>query len=189
MYYINQIRDADREDFENAVNVSISRLGNLNEFMKGYADIIRLPVPTLREGNVLELVQNCSELFRRESEEKRITWQWKILKDIPPVRLDRSQIEQVFVNVIKNAMEAIGTDGTITIITGNGENKHFLVIEDTGSGISAEARKNLFTPFFSTKDYGQGIGLTLVQEILNRHNFEFSLEGKHGGPTQFTIWF
>jgi PAS domain S-box-containing protein len=189
MYYINQIRDADREDFENAVNVSISRLGNLNEFMKGYADIIRLPDPMLRDCNVLELVQNCSELFRRESEENRISWQWKIREDIPPVVLDRSQIEQVFVNVIKNAMEAIGTDGTITIRTGNGENKPFLVIEDTGSGISEEARKNLFTPFFSTKDYGQGIGLTLVQEILNRHNFEFSLEGKPGGPTIFTIWF
>jgi PAS domain S-box-containing protein len=189
MYYLNQIRDTDREDFENAVNVSISRLGNLNEFMKGYADIIRLPDPTLRDCNVLELVQNCAELFRRESEEKRISWQWKIVEDIPPVLLDRSQIEQVFVNVIKNAMEAIGTDGTISIRTGNNENKHFLVIEDTGSGISEEARKNLFTPFFSTKDYGQGIGLTLVQEILNRHKFEFSLEGKPGGPTQFTIWF
>ena len=189
MYYINQIRDTDRKDFENAVNVSISRLGNLNEFMRGYADIIRLPDPTLRNSNILELVQNCSELFRRESEEKRISWQWKIQADIPPIMLDRSQIEQVFVNIIKNAMEAIGTDGTIIIRTGNGENKHFLVIEDTGSGISEDARKNLFTPFFSTKDYGQGIGLTLVQEILNRHNFEFSLEGKPGGPTQFTIWF
>jgi nitrogen fixation/metabolism regulation signal transduction histidine kinase len=189
MYYINQIRDTDRKDFENAVNVSISRLGNLNEFMRGYADIIRLPDPTLRNSNILELVQNCSELFRRESEEKRISWQWKIQADIPPIMLDRGQIEQVFVNIIKNAMEAIGTDGTIIIRTGNGENKHFVVIEDTGSGISEDARKNLFTPFFSTKDYGQGIGLTLVQEILNRHNFEFSLEGKPGGPTQFTIWF
>jgi len=189
MYYINQIRDTDREDFENAVKVSISRLGNLNEFMKGYADIIRLPDPTLRSCNVLDLVQNCAELFRRESEEKRITWQWKIQEEIPPVLLDRGQIEQVLVNVIKNSMEAIGTDGTITIRTGNGGKKYFLLIEDTGSGISQEARRNLFTPFFSTKDYGQGIGLTLVQEILNRHNFGFALEGKPGGPTQFTVWF
>jgi signal transduction histidine kinase len=157
--------------------------------MKSYADIIRLPDPTLRDCNVLDLVQNCVELFRRESEEKRIAWQWKIQEEIPPILLDKSQIEQVLVNVIKNAIEAIGTDGTITIRTGNGEKKYFLLIEDTGSGISEEARKNLFTPFFSTKDYGQGIGLTLVQEILNRHNFGFSLEGKPGGPTEFTIWF
>jgi nitrogen fixation/metabolism regulation signal transduction histidine kinase len=189
IYYINQIRDTDREDFENAVKVSISRLGNLNEFMKGYADIIRLPDPTLGDCDVLELVKNCSALFRRESEEKRISWQWKIQADLPPILLDRSQMEQVLVNVIKNAMEAIDTDGTITIRTGNGEKNYFLAIEDNGSGISAEARKNLFTPFFSTKDYGQGIGLTLVQEILNRHNFEFSLEGTPGESTRFTIWF
>ncbi|MBW2412171.1 MAG: PAS domain-containing protein [Deltaproteobacteria bacterium] len=189
IYYINQIRDTDREDFENAVKVSISRLGNLNEFMKGYADIVRLPDPTLRACNVLDLIQNCEELFRRESEEKQIAWQWQIQEEIPPILLDKNQIEQVFVNVIKNAMDAIGTDGTITIRAGNGGNKYFLVIEDTGSGISEEARKNLFTPFFSTKDYGQGIGLTLVQEILNKHNFEFSLESKPGGSTQFTIWF
>ena len=189
VYYINQIRDSDRQDFENAVKLSIARLGNLNEFMTGYADIIRLPDPNLRDCNVLDLVQNCAALFRRESEEKRIAWQWKMEEEIPPIPLDKSQMEQVLVNVIKNAMEAIGTDGTITIRTGNGAKKYFLLIEDTGSGISEEARRNLFTPFFSTKDYGQGIGLTLVQEILNRHNFEYSLEGRPGGPTQFTIWF
>ena len=189
MYYIDQIRDADRGDFENAVNVSISRLGNLNEFMKGYADIIRLPEPTLRSCNILKLVQSCSELFRQESEEKQISWRWEITEEIPPIPLDRSQIEQVLVNVMKNAMEAIGTDGTITIRTSNGKKKHCLIIEDTGSGISEEARRNLFTPFFSTKAYGQGIGLTLVQEILNRHNFEFSLESKSEGPTQFKIYF
>jgi PAS domain S-box-containing protein len=189
VYYIDQIRDTDRDDFETAVNISISRLGNLNQFMKGYADIIRLPEPTLHKSNVMELVQNCAVLFRGESDEKRISWQWEFQAELPPIDLDRNQMEQVFVNIIKNAMEAIETDGTITVRTGNSTQKYHLIIEDTGSGISEDVRRNLFTPFFSTKDYGQGIGLTLVQEILNRHNFEFSLEGKPGGPTQFTIYF
>ena len=98
-------------------------------------------------------------------------------------------MEQVFINIIKNAMEAVGTDGTITVRSGRDNSKYFLAIEDTGGGISEEVRKNLFTPFFSTKDFGQGIGLTLVQEILNRHNFDFSLEGKTGNSTRFTIYF
>ena len=50
-------------------------------------------------------------------------------------------------------------------------------------------RAHLFTPFFSTKESGQGIGLTLVQEILTRHGFAFTLDGPEGGPTRFTIWF
>ena len=189
LFYIDQIKNTDRDDFETAVNTSISRLGNLNQFMKGYADIIRLPEPVLRRSNIMEIVQNCAALFRRESDEKRISWQWEIQAELPPIDLDRGQMEQVFVNIIKNAMEAIETDGTISVRTGNSNQKYHLIIEDTGNGISEDVRKNLFTPFFSTKDYGQGIGLTLVQEILNRHNFEFSLEGQPGGPTRFTIFF
>ena len=64
-----------------------------------------------------------------------------------------------------------------------------VVIEDSGPGLSAEARHNLFTPFFSTKEHGQGIGLTLVQEILSQHRFQYSLDSAAGGPTQFTIVF
>lgn len=189
LYYIDQIRDSDREDFESTVNVSISRLGSLNEFMKGYADIIRLPDPTMGEHDVLELVRNCAQLFHRESEDKKISWRWELSEEIPPRHMDKSQMEQVIINIIKNAMEAIGTAGMITLKSGRDKLKYFLTIEDSGGGISEEVRRNLFTPFFSTKDFGQGIGLTLVQEILNRHHFDFSLEGKPGNPTCFTIYF
>jgi signal transduction histidine kinase len=99
---------------------------------------------------------------------------------------------------MKNAMEAIGHEGTITIRllphaaahnSGPGSARSAVVIEDTGPGIPDEARANLFTPFFSTKETGQGIGLTLVQEILTQHQCEYSLEGPPGGPTQFTVVF
>ncbi|MBL8190778.1 MAG: histidine kinase, partial [Acidobacteria bacterium] len=68
-------------------------------------------------------------------------------------------------------------------------NKPFVAIEDTGGGIPPSVRANLFTPFFSTKENGQGIGLTLVQEILDSHGFEFSLESLPNEPTRFTIFF
>jgi two-component system nitrogen regulation sensor histidine kinase NtrY len=106
-----------------------------------------------------------------------------------PVKLDRTQMEQVFVNVLKNAMEAIEEDGSITVRFGRQNSRQFVVIEDTGCGIPPSVKANLFTPFFSTKGNGQGIGLTLVQEILDGHKFEFSLESQTGGTTQFTIFF
>ena len=107
---------------------------------------------------------------------------------------DAGQIEQALVNVLKNAMEAIGSDGAITIrllppAAANATGRGVVVIEDTGPGIPDEARANLFTPFFSTKETGQGIGLTLVQEVLTQHHCEYSLESPPGGPTQFTIVF
>jgi C4-dicarboxylate-specific signal transduction histidine kinase len=64
-----------------------------------------------------------------------------------------------------------------------------LEIEDSGPGLTADARANVFTPFFSTKEQGQGLGLTLVQEILVNHGCAFSLDGPAGGPTVFAIWF
>ena len=64
-----------------------------------------------------------------------------------------------------------------------------VVVEDSGRGIPPEAAAQLFTPFFSTKQSGQGLGLTLVQEILRQHGCLFSLDGPPGGPTRFTIVF
>ena len=90
-------------------------------------------------------------------------------------------------NIFKNAMEAIGETGTITIRTGKKDYTGFVIVEDSGGGFSLEARANLFSPFYTTKTNGQGIGLTVVQEILTRHQFEFTLEGQAGQPTQFTI--
>ena len=127
--------------------------------------------------------------FRAEFERRQID----VLIDAPAsldsLPMDRAQMEQVFINVLKNAAEAIGRNGRITIRTGQQSGAPYLIIEDTGAGLSSTVRANLFTPFFSTKEQGQGIGLTLVQEILDQHGFRFSLESAPETPTQFTIWF
>ena len=108
---------------------------------------------------------------------------------LPAVALDRIQMEQVFVNVVKNALEAIGREGTVTFRLGLRGARPFVTVEDTGPGLPPEVRANLFAPFFTTKDNGQGLGLTLVREILDQHRFDYALEGPPGGPTQFTIVF
>ncbi|HNC45579.1 MAG TPA: ATP-binding protein, partial [Acidobacteriota bacterium] len=95
---------------------------------------------------------------------------------------------QVLVNLMKNAIEAIGENGRITIRTGKNLGRPFVTIEDTGAGFPPEVKANLFSPFFSTKEHGQGIGLTLVQEILDNHGFDFALESEPGSPTRFTLF-
>jgi len=83
----------------------------------------------------------------------------------------------------------IGEDGTITIRLDHDRGVPRLTIRDSGGGISEEARKHLFTPFFTSKENGQGLGLTMVQEILLAHGFDFSLESDEDGFTSFTILF
>lgn len=187
--YKDQLRPGDREDFEHALQVAITRNGHLNAFMRGFAEVVRLPRPNPQPCDLKQLLAEIVLLFQAESKEKHIEWKWDVQTTLPKLALDRGQMEQVFINLGKNAMEAIGANGVITIRIGQRREKFFVALEDSGAGISAEAQAHLFTPFFSTKANGQGLGLTLVQEILTQHQLEFSLESIAGGPTRFVICF
>jgi two-component system, NtrC family, nitrogen regulation sensor histidine kinase NtrY len=187
--YRSQLQEEDRDDFENALKVVISRTDQLNFFMRSFADVVRLPAPKLQPCNILQLIKDIAFLMREESLRRNITWHWHIPTEFDDILMDRSQMEQALVNILKNALEAIDKDGKITIRAGSKGRTQFLVIEDTGCGIAADARANLFTPFFSTKKDGKGIGLTMVQEILDNHKFDFSLTSAPDRPTQFIIYF
>jgi nitrogen fixation/metabolism regulation signal transduction histidine kinase len=189
LHYSDQLEKEDRKDFEGALGIVIARTDQLNAFMRNFADVFRLPPPNLQPCDLQKLLEDILLLLKAEFQSRRIELRWDVQARPNLIRLDRIQMEQVFVNILKNAIEAIGEDGVITIRLGIQLGRSFLIIEDTGSGISPSVRANLFTPFFSTKDNGQGIGLTLVQEILDAHGFEFSLESQPGQPTQFTIYF
>jgi signal transduction histidine kinase len=188
--YAPQIREEDRHDFETALRVVIQRTEQLSAFMRSFADVVRLPAPRLELCDLRQLMESIAVLMRPACAERGVAWQWAIEGDgLGAVLLDRAQMEQAVVNVCKNALEAAGRDGTITVRMGRRGGRRFLAVEDSGPPIPEEVRALLFTPFFSTKENGQGLGLTLVQEILERHHFEYSLESEAGGPTTFTILF
>jgi signal transduction histidine kinase len=157
--------------------------------MRSFSEVVKLPQPRLQLVDLIELLKGIERLLQVESQQRHIAWEWEVEDELPPVRMDREQMEQVFVNILKNAMEAIGNDGRIGIALSVAGERLRVVIADSGSGIPPETKELLFTPFFSTKEQGQGIGLTLVQEILSRHGFAFSLDSRPGGPTEFAIDF
>ena len=177
------------QDLESALRVAIGRTEQLGAFMRGFAEVVRVPPPRLAPCDVRGLLEGMTRLLAPEAERRCVRWRWDAPSPLPAVALDRIQMEQVFVNVIKNSLEAIGCDGTVTIRLGQRGPRPFVTIEDSGRGLPPEARANLFTPFFTTKQNGQGLGLTLVREILEQHRFDYALEASPGGPTQFTIVF
>jgi signal transduction histidine kinase len=116
--------------------------------------------------------------------------QAKIAEDLSPISMDRQQMEQALLNILTNALEAQGEGGSVRTWTETSDTgRPALVVEDDGPGIAPEVADALFTPFFTTKKDGQGIGLTMVREILNNHGFDYALESPPGEPTRFTIWF
>lgn len=120
-----------------------------------------------------------------EGRQKQVGWELDLCDEEIPVDMDVQQMEQVLINIVKNALEAVEINGTIVLKSSL--SPFSISVADNGSGISKEASQHLFTPFFSSKKNGQGIGLTLTREILLNHHFRFSLETE-GGWTTFKVF-
>jgi two-component system, NtrC family, nitrogen regulation sensor histidine kinase NtrY len=102
------------------------------------------------------------------------------------VALDRAQMKQARVKICRSAIDAIGPDGVIALRVGHRAGRAFSAVEDTRPGLSDEAGAKLSTPFFSTGKGGQGSGHPRPGD-LTRHGYDYSLESRPGGPTQFTV--
>jgi two-component system, NtrC family, nitrogen regulation sensor histidine kinase NtrY len=186
--YGAELSPESRGDFDQAIGIVIQRTGQLNRFMRSFADAFRLPAPVKHPERVLELLQSTARLVAARLDAPATTWLWHIDDPDLTVPMDRMQMEQAFLNVMQNAVEAQAGTITVRLVSRNG-GRPTLRIEDCGHGFEAEVQANLFTPFFSTKPNGQGIGLTLVREILSAHGFDYSLHKDAGQPTTFTIVF
>jgi len=182
--YSEQIVGEDRSHFVEAMEVAIRRNEHLNKFMSNFADIVRIPQPVKSKSNLHELLKTVQMLISSQVRDKEISWEWELVEDKIIIELDVHQIEQVLVNIVKNAVEAISITGKIIIRTELYPKRRLLILND-GEKISEEIQQKLFTPFFSTKAGGQGLGLTLIREILLNHGFNFSL---HTGEDDYTIF-
>lgn len=187
--YAPQLRDEDRADYEQALGVVIGRTRALADFLGRFAALFRLPPPRREPLDVAGMLRALARLLAAHAESRRVTFAYELAVEPLIVEADRALLEQALSNVVKNAVEAAGAGGTVTLATGRRGGRPLVEVRDTGPGLSEEVRAHLFTPFFSTKEGGQGIGLTLVQEILAQHRCAFALEAKPGGPTTFSVLF
>jgi len=188
-HYGPQLRPEDRADFSQAVTVAGVRLQHLRAFIAGFAEVVRLPSPDLRPVALAPLLDDLLALLKPQMEARRIACRWERKEPVPDVLADKNQIEQVLVNVLKNAMEAVDKDGRIGVHLWREDGRVELAVRDSGSGIAPEARERLFSPFFSTKRDGLGLGLTLVAEVLAQHHASFDLKDAEGGGAEFRVGF
>lgn len=172
-------------DFENAIEVAIQRNFALNDFIRRYAQLFKLPPPIRENCNVNELLLRLEKIFHHEMHRNEVTLTLRLSSDPLIWQVDINQFELVISNILKNAIEAAGRGGDISVCTAT--RPDVLSIYNTGEPIPTEIQKQLFTPFFTTKKTGQGIGLTLVREILQNHHLKFSLENNGDGRTCFRI--
>jgi signal transduction histidine kinase len=179
-------------EYQHSLEVAVHRNDHLNQFMKKFADLVRLAPAQKERLELNEMVSNVTQLMEFKARESRIVFQYEWSPLPVPIYADSHQMEQVLINIIKNAMESIVQKNDtgprfIKFITRYKPKQ--LIIEDNGQGISEETQPQLFSPFFTTKRDGQGIGLTVIREILMNHGFLYSLMTQRSGVTSFVIHF
>ncbi|TDQ09767.1 sensor histidine kinase [Pedobacter metabolipauper] len=170
----DQLHQANREDYEDALNVAINRNKALSNVISNFAQVVKIPEPLLESHDLNQLLKTVHILMEAEGRKKQVNWVLELCSGELLATIDSAQIEQVLINVVKNALESVEFNGTIKLESSR--NPAMLCISDNGKGIPAEVSQQLFTPFFSSKKNGQGIGLTLSREILLNHHCSFSLK-------------
>ena len=177
----------DTEDIREVMKVCVERSYSMSRFITNFADVVKIPEPQKEEVHLNDRVTACKIFMENLCQNREIDLHLELCEENPVVSMDTSLFEQVLINIIKNATESIDTNGKIFIRTS--ASPLMLEIGDTGKGISKEVEAKLFTPFFSTKPNGQGIGLIFIREVLMKHGYTFSLRTYPDGITRFRICF
>ncbi len=167
--------------------VVIGRGERMNGFMQNFARVIRLPQPVFVSLDLNELVGGAARQFRARCERAGVELSVRLTESPARVRADAGQLEQVLINALTNALESLdgGERGQITLsVTPAG-----FGVADNGPGIPPESAELIFTPFFSTRPQGQGIGLTICRDILERHAARYSLRTDPDGWTRLRVEF
>ena len=133
-------------------------------------------------GDILALIQEVAEFMQGDFQEKGVEFVLQAPENLPPFPFDPGQMRQVLLNLLKNSLEAMPRGGVITVSAAVQGAHLVLTIQDTGQGIPPEHLKSLFTPFFSTKEGGTGLGLTICRGLIDQHQgeIEFASEVDHG---------
>lgn len=163
------------------------RLKALSAFVTRFAEVVKIPQPQLQLCDLSEEVEACRPFLENLCTQANVHIDFCLTDDAIPVRLDTVLFQQVLINIVKNSVESIGQqEGVVTITTTSAK----LVVTDNGHGIPADVAQHLFTPFFSTKPQGQGLGLLLIRDILSSHHCAFNLlTDPDDHLTRFTIQF
>ena len=171
------------QSYSNALQVAQGRNDRLNQFMRNFADVVRLPHPTIQQENMSKTVQDVFLLMKDQAVKQLIDFKLELPSEDSYWLIDQQQIEQALVNIIKNAFEATQENGAVHIVLSHKK----LIVKNTGKPIPKELEEQIFSPFFSNKTQGQGIGLTITKEVLLSHKFTFSLTSKADGWTEFEV--
>jgi len=184
------LEDLEKEDPRRGnIEKIVNQATRCKKIVKGLLDFSRQTEPEMKLSDINTIVKEVLSLVERQVMFHNIKVIKKLSPDLPTILLDKNQIQQVLMNIILNAVEAMDGQGKLTVETSSDEEYARIKFTDTGCGISEENVKKLFQPFFTTKEtgHGTGLGLSISYGIIRKHNGKINVSSEIGKGSTFTI--
>jgi len=187
----SELTSDDIADIRESVITIHDRSEGLNQFVELYREVTRIPDPKIEPIMVPKLIERTLKLFETNLSESGINTRVVNKNPVLKIFADPSLIEQVLINILKNSVEALSqtTDKKIEIKSEGGQESQMITVTDNGSGIPDKDIDDIFVPFYSTKENGSGIGLSLSRQIMHMHGGQIIATSKPGIETSFSLVF
>jgi PAS domain S-box-containing protein len=175
------------DSLEKYLNVVTDEIERLNRIVVDFLSTVRPLKLELKPGNITILLTELLDFYHFELEEAHIKSEILFSDNMPLVLYDERAMKQAFLNLFKNAKEAMNGGGVLTVITGTSDDKIRVSIQDTGCGIPEEKMEKIFEPYWTTKPTGSGLGLLLVFKTIREHGGDIFVHSRQGTGTRFDI--
>lgn len=172
------------QEFLKVISEEVSRINTLTGTLLDFAKPVK---SNPRPNDIGELIQDTMRLLDLEFQDMNITTQIAVAEEMPMISFDCHQIKQLLINLVINAIQATGRDGTVGITASRRDGALALTVSDNGSGISEDDQKKIFNPFYTTKTRGTGLGLAISKRIATEHGGDLAVESTVGVGTKFTL--
>ncbi len=186
-----ELKEEGAEDLREGLSTIENRSKGLIKFIDAYREYTSLPKPKLATVRLKDLIDHVAQLMRTELKKTQIKFTYSCSSEYLTIQADLEMIEQVLINLLKNAIEALSEteNPSLQLIGHYHDNAVRIEIIDNGSGIIKEALEHIFVPFYTTKRTGSGIGLSLSRQIMQMHKGSITVESEPDVMTKFTLRF
>jgi signal transduction histidine kinase len=179
--------ESKKEEYLAFTELILKEIRRVNEIVEQFLSLSR-PFPLEQKPAPLDkLLKNLIVLFREEASSLGITLQEEIDSNLPLIKMDEERLTQVFINIMKNGIQAMEHGGTLRVETHLMKDRIQVVISDSGPGIPPDQMEKIFNYYYTTKEKGVGLGLPIAHRIVEAHGGQLDVESRVGSGTKVTV--
>ncbi len=186
IFYLKTHVKIDNPKIEKYFRIIEEEVGIANNIIDGFLNYTKGSALNIQSLSINELIERVLDILIQVPDNIELVF--KFQKDLPKIGVDKDQIQQVFVNIINNAIQAMPQGGQLILSTSVDEKYCVVNVSDTGVGMTENDLHKLFNPFFSKKKKGTGLGLVICKFLINRHSGKITVRSKEGSGSTFTIY-